>query len=404
MMDRDAAAISGRARGRIAGFWRAPEILAAALLSCLPIASHAADPTQVYIESGTVGQGMLFRWRDTCFALTANHVLGSSDTATLVAGANAQVHGVGRVVTRFIDDDLALLRVSGTLALQGHCSTDLDELRADSDVLNRGDGSGSLAYVDREGQLLRIDILFKTPRRDQLLIEPRQAGDHLFRGRSGSLVYRGNRAAGILVRLYDGDSRQGVLVSMGQAVARIEAYFAKPAAATGSTLPPAFAVEDGNLLDPRLGAEAMEWSTLPAEPATGADQLLMRDGAQPWVARIDSDGRPVEVNFQLARAPQAQTIARVEIDAALSPPAGRWASEVEVLYSLTGEPGSWQTFGTTILLHQDEARKMFEAAPVRARFIKLRVYKNRGDPGLVSLARLRVYGPRRAVRETDAPP
>lgn len=371
---------------------------------CLAGAASAAQPMHVFVQSASLGQGLLFRWRDTCFALTAGHVVKSATEATLVGGANRELRGAGKLTAIFGvdgDNDLAMLRVTGTLAQPRHCDTDLDRLRLDSDSANKGAGTGTLAYVDREGQLTRMDVLVKSPRDDLLLIEPRQPGDgeSLLEGRSGSLVYLGERPLGILTNKWSEDPGKGVVLAMNRAIQLVTAHFANPQALQGTTTPaavaPVPAADSGNLLDPALGAEVIEWSTLPAHPENGPGRLLDVSGTRPWIARLSPTGAPVEVDFRLGGA-QTPVLAQVEVvlpaATSASPPPSQWASEVELLTSLTGAPGTWQTFGSPAILHQDEPTKAVTSGlRPKARFLKLRIYKNRGDPAYVSLLRIRAY-------------
>lgn len=372
--------------------------------------ARAAEPMHVHVQAANLGQGMLFRWRDTCFALTAGHVMKGAADATLIGGANREVRGAGRLTALFGvegESDLAMLRITGTLAQPRYCDTDLERLQQDAEVANKGAGTGTLAYVDREGQVTRMDVLVKSPRDDLLLIEPRQqdAGESLLEGRSGSLVYLGQRPLGMLTNKWAEDPRKGVVLAISRVLQQVTAHFANP---KPLDLPPApldaqsAAAEQGNLLSLAAGAEVTEWSTLPARPENGPVRLLDAHGAHPWVARLNPKGAPVEVDFRLSGA-QTPVIGRVELElpasaaspdgSAMSPPA-QWASEVELLTSLTGTPGSWQSFGSAAILHQDELRKSVTSGlKPRARYLKLRIYKNRGDAQFVSLRRVRAYAP-----------
>jgi hypothetical protein len=386
-----------------AGFGWCRFLKVAVLAASFAGSAGAASPTQVYLEAGhpsnpDVGQGMLFRWRDTCFGLTANHVVAHSDRAMLVAGSNATVRGAAIVLARFVDDDLALVRVSGGLERGGFCDVGLDSLRVETEALNRGDGTGTLSLVDREGQILRSGVVFKTLRPQVLQIEPRDPrlpGDRLFEGRSGSLVYRGETPTGILVRISEQGGGRGEVVSMTRVLTLVDQYFARPVPGTATAVAPSAPVAPGNLLEPRRGADVFSWNTLPMQADTGPERLLSTSGdAPPWVARLAPRGQPVVVDLRLAMSTETPIVARIEVDLATSEPAERWASEISFLVSATGEAGSWSSFGGTVLLHTDEARKVVEAAPVRARFLRVQVHKNRGDPSFVTLSRVRAYGPR----------
>src|SRR5258708_38040339 len=75
----------------------------------------AAAPVHVLVKSHEQGQGMLLRRADTCYVLTAAHVVRGSDIATLIGSTRARRFGEARLVARFEPEELALVR--GTRAL-----------------------------------------------------------------------------------------------------------------------------------------------------------------------------------------------------------------------------------------------------------------------------------------------
>lgn len=378
-----------------------PGAALAALGVVLAAPAAALDVTAVHLRSGTpaqptVGQGLLFAWRDGCYALTALHVLGGADRAALAAGSNRQALGQALLVQRFEPDDLALLRVNGDAAREPYCTVALDTLAYGTERLNRGDGTGLLPYVDAEGQVTQSRVLFRTLREDVLFLQPldpRSPVDRFFPGRSGGLVSRSDGTpAGVVIRLDDNNGGGGQAVAIDRAVRLVRAHFERPLPAGLPAAVPPPPDPTGNLLDASRGAQVLKWSTPSRDAATGPERVLdAASAAPPWVARLDPRGAPVELLLQFAPQATAPVLARVEIDLPPGEPAARWASELSLSVSSTGEPGSWRGFGGTAVLHEDEARKIVLSTPTQARYLRVLVARNRGDDAYVTLARVRAY-------------
>jgi len=358
----------------------------------LPVA-----PPHVHIASSSgVGQGVLFRWRDSCFALTANHVLKSSSEAILTgADRRSGRRGHGKLVARFEaqDDDIALLRVTEDLAAPEYCGTPLDDLRIDTGTSERGAAEGVVPFVDRGGQISRMNVFAKTLHDDMIRIEWRgaNADEGVRQGLSGSLVYIGEIPAGILIQK---DGPYGVVVAMRRVVSLVSSYFEHPTAlavAPSSDTAPSSDRQGGDWLDAAAGAEVVHSSTRPANAESGAHRLLTEAGTGPWIGTLDPSGAPADIDFRLA-SETVRVLHRIEFELPLDQPPQRWPAEVEVFVSPNGSPGSWRSFGDPVVLHQDEPHKsIISGLGATARFVRLRLHKNRGDPEFVSLRRIRAY-------------
>jgi hypothetical protein len=113
--------------------------------------------------------------------------------------------------------------------------------------------------------------------------------------------------------------------------------------------------------------------------------LIDASRARSWNAQIKK--LPVEVDFRFVNG-QPQTIGRLEFVLAQDQDAARAAREVEVLTSIDG--ATWRSIhlGT---LFSNEAVKSVPMAPLRAAYLRLRIYKNWGDTGWVSLRQVRAF-------------
>jgi F5/8 type C domain len=382
-------AVIARASGATAVLWIALGVTAA--------------PMHVLVKSQEQGQGLLLRRADTCYLLTANHVIAQAEGATVVGGTGVRRFGEARVVARFPIQDLALLRVIGALAQE--CGDEIDEYRGDLGRTLSARASGSLPFVfdsDKggpEGGVGRVPIVVTDLGPDLLRIATTRSGDSFDQGRSGSGVVAADRIAGVLVSVEPGG--EGKVVRIDRAIALIERFFANPAAATAPpprtgatpTAPPppagrpAPSVSEplGNLLSAAVGATVVKWNSPPSSPEFSPSNLIDASKGNSWNAQAKA--LPVEVDFRFANG-QPQTIGRIEFVLAQDQDAARAAREVELLTSMDGSTWRPIHLGT---LFNNEAVKSVPMAPLRAAYLRLRIYKNWGDAAWVSLRQVRVF-------------
>jgi hypothetical protein len=362
-----------------------------------------AAPVPVLVKSHENGQGMLLRRADTCYLLTAAHVLGTSDLATLVGSTGARRFGEARLVARFEVEDLALMRVSGALAQD--CGDEFDAYRDDLDRILGARATGSLPFVfdsnvgGADGGMGRVPIVVTDLGPDWLRIATTRMGDALEQGRSGSLVLVADRPAGVLVAVEP--SGEGKVMRIDRVIAMIERFFANPGASRAGVAGPtgaratnlvtvAAAASDvreppGNLLSMAAGATVVAWNSPPSSPDFSPLNLIDASRAHSWNAQASL--LPVEVDFRFANG-AAQTIGRLEFVLAQDQDAARAAREVELLTSMDGALWRSVHLGT---LFNDEAVKRVPMAPLRAAYLRLRIYKNWGDTAWVSLRQVRAF-------------
>jgi len=353
-----------------------------------------AAPVHVLVKSHEQGQGMLLRRADTCYLLTAAHVVRGSDIATLIGSTGARRFGEARLVVRFEAEDLALLRVTGALARE--CGGEFDEYRDDLGRTLSARDTGSLPFVfdsDKsgpEGGIGRVPIVVTDLGPDWLRIATTRAGDTIEQGRSGSVLLVADRVAGVLVAVEP--SGEGKVARIDRAIALIERFFANPAAttqgtisATAATATPPAREPPGNLLSVAAGATVVAWNSPPSSPEFSPSNLIDASRAHSWNAQTRQ--LPVEVDFRFANG-ETQTIGRLEFVLAQDQDGARAAREVEILTSMDG--AIWRSIHLGTLFN-NEAVKSVRMAPLRAAYLRLRIYKNWGDVAWVSLRQLRAF-------------
>jgi len=381
--------------------WVWAALSAVTLALTTPVASAA--PVHVLVRSQEQGQGMLLRRADTCYLLTAAHVVRGSDTATLIGSTGARRFGEARLVARFEAEDLALMRVIGALAQE--CGGEFDEYRDDLSRALSARATGSLPFVfdsDKsgpDGGIGRVPIVLTDLGPDWLRIATTRAGDAIAQGSSGSGVLIADRLAGVLVAV--DSTGVGKVARIDRAIALIERFFANPGSAgasaakptavqptsttTAATAAPTVRESPGNLLSVAAGATVVAWNSPPSSPEFSPSNLIDASRAHSWNAQAKQ--LPVEVDFRFVNG-QAQTIGRLEFVLAQDQDGARAAREVEVLTSMDGAIWRPIHLGT---LFNNEAVKSVPMAPLRAAYLRLRIYKNWGDTGWVSLRQFRAF-------------
>jgi hypothetical protein len=385
--------VTSRATRCCRSFASVPAIRVWALQSALTLAlatsAIAAAPVHVLVKSQEQGQGMLLRRADTCYLLTANHVVRGSDSATLIGSTGARRFGEARLVVRFEALDLALMRVTGALAQE--CGGEFDEYRDDLGRTLSARATGSLPFVIDDGGIGRVPIVLTDLGPEWLRIATTRAQDAFEQGRSGSAVLVADRVAGVLVSVEPGG--EGKVARIDRAIALIERFFANPVTTTRSTISamaaaaaPALREPPGNLLSVATGAAVVAWNSPPTSPEFSPSNLIDASRAHSWNARTKV--LPVEVDFRFVKSGEAQTIGRLEFVLAQDQDGARAAREVEVLTSMDG--ATWRSIHLGTLFN-NEAVKSVRMAPLRAAYLRLRIYKNWGDTEWVSLRQLRAF-------------
>lgn len=355
-----------------------------------------AAPLSVLVKSREQGQGLLVKRADACLLLTADHVVRGVDRANVVGSVGASRLGEARLLVRFAEHDLAVLRVQGDIARD--CGDPLEAYRGDLSRLLSQRPQGSMPFVfdsaasGAAGGLSRMAIVVTDLGPDWLRVQPQRSSESIEQGRSGSLVMLneggGDRPAGLLSSV-DAEG-EGKVLRLDRAVALVERFFMSPGAsvpAQPSASPVAVREAAGNLLALATGARVERWSAQPSGPEYAPSNLLDARSSVSWNASFDR--RPVDVDVQLAGG-LVQTLGRLELVTAQDQPLARAARDIEIFTSVDGN--GWRSVHSGTLF-QTDAVKVIDFAPLRAAWVRIRIHDNWGDPGWVSLRQVRAYKP-----------
>ena len=370
----------------------------AALLALAVIAdpSHVgaqALPFHVRVVAGAQldekGQGLLFTRLNACYALTAAHVMHRSDRASLVAGRGVGVHGSGRLLMKDDgEDDLAILHVSGEMARR--CGPELSDGASLDGIVSRR-SAGVLAFVVDDGGVMNQPVRVEDVGPNFLRIEATRPGDGILEGQSGSLLKIDDQPAGLLLGAKDS---VGKVLRYDRALQRVARFFAQPkplhAAAPDSTYAVALPAARNNLLSAATGAQVVAWNLMPVSPQFDTENLLL-DHAPPWLGDLKTlRAGWSEIDIRLGgEVPPA--LARIELIGSGVVPSSRRVRDFEVLVR-SAEQSSWISVQSgTSFMH--EATTLVEFAPVRVRYLRLRLHSNWGDDAAIGLRAVRAYAP-----------
>ena len=346
--------------------------------------TSAGDPVNVLVKAREEGQGLLVSRLDACYAITAKHVMRDRVVASLIGGRDNRRTGEGQLLRAFADDDIALLRVTG--ALVSGCGGTLEDATAlEGVIVTRA--LAALAKVFDDGGVGRMPLIVTDVGPQFLRVAPASANDRLVQGMSGGLVTIGDRPAGMLLAVEA--SGEGKVIRYDRVAGLVKQFLARPAELV--VTPPIGGAsgeiaDASNLLAAARGARVLRWSAVPTQPENGPTNLIAATRI-PWLSTTRD--LPVDVDFELAGG-RASTIRRIELDSAGVEPRMRLPRDFEILFSVSSLT-AWTPLHSGTFFTQD-ARRAFDVAPVRARYIKLRIHSNWGDPNTVGLGAVRIYG------------
>jgi hypothetical protein len=290
-------------------------------------------------------------------------------------------------VATFPNYDLALLRASGPVAQE--CQSELSALNTSIDSIVNRQGEGVLSYVYDDGGMARTRFVVVDTGPEFLRLSPQRKEDSIAQGQSGGLVSISDRPAGILLSV--DSSGTGKAMRFDFAVRTIERFFVEPSlgvlpSSMSSEKPSIKVAKAGNLLSAKQGAQAVFWNTPPAQPEMSASSLLGGASDNQWIGQIRVDG-PIDIDFSL-NANQAHTLNQVELEQSLSVDPTQRVKDFELFVS--SDRRSWRSIASGTLI-TSELQKTISIAPIRASFLRLRIYSNWGDKKLVTLRSVAAY-------------
>ncbi|RRQ22352.1 hypothetical protein D6C00_10590 [Thiohalobacter thiocyanaticus] len=344
---------------------------------CIAGRALAAGPAQAYLRAGEHGQALLMSRLGECYAVTPKHVIADELFATLVGGSPGAPQGDGDLLQTF-GYDLSILRASGELTRQ--CGGALTAVPALGQLLATAD-SGVVTSVNGDGSISRRSVTLTDVGLIYLRLRPRSMDDQLFKGLSGSLVLADQQPIGILMSV-DPETGEGRALRYDRAIEILRPFFGLPASVVRE--------EEKSTVDTGSGSnmagEVVEWSAPPLSAEYRAANLVdPRETETIWLVR--PEGFPIELVVALP-GDKAHVVSALRLVGNGVEPKTRLPRDFEILVS-NADTGGWIPVRSGSYF-KNEADKLVEFAPVRARRIMLRIYSHWGDTEAIGLSGIEI--------------
>lgn len=353
-------------------------------------AASSSANTHVFVRGTESGQGFIFQRLDECFLLTADHVVKNAKAATIAGGIERQRYGEARLLTRFAEHDVALMRVTGDLVRECVNSFSDYQISLTASLQRAARGTMVSVFESSTGGLARDPIVVTDVGPEYIRVTPSQPGGSIFQGRSGSLVIVNDRAAGMMIALEPGSNEQAKIVRLDLIAKLVEGFFQSGrVAAPDQVLSQRNSSPStvGNLLTLRSGAAVVRWSSPSATASTSPHDLLLDSPQAGWIASRKNRETPLEVDLRLSNL-DAVTLSRVVLSAPLGGKQSSRMRDFEILTSVDGQSWSSVYSGTFAL---EDADKQASFAPRRAGFLRLRIYTNWDATDEMSIGRILAF-------------
>ena len=347
------------------------------LLLFVPIFSIQASeelPAIALVQATEQGQGVLFKYRDDCYAVIPTHVLANDIFASLHGSSKKAGMGDADLIESF-GYDLSLMYLSGSLSkscqYRYNRHIDLNRLLSES-------AHATISTVNEDQTVSRRNVRVDDTGLLYLRVTPTREMDQLYKGLSGSLVTIEGQAVGMLMKV-DPETGAGSVLRFDRIVETLAPYFSNSQYSNVKASPEQTQVSSQKL----KGFKVTEWSA----PATGAALRAgnLSDSSSDTLWRAEFTKRPIYIVLQ---SDKPEVVTSVDIDGTRVNLEAELPKDIEILSS-SSDDGGWNAVKTiTFLKNKKHATVIL--APIRAKRIMLRIYSNWGSSEAVSLNQLTI--------------
>ncbi len=333
--------------------------------------SHAVNPTQAYIEGDDVGQGFLVKRLNLCYFVTPLHVIKDSIFLTIKGSDNSRSLGDGQMLQPF-GYDLSVGNVSGALA--DNCGIEFNALSAvQSDIENAK--NVVVSYVNGDGLPTNSSATVQETGLVYLSIKPQDQDKAFFKGMSGSLVYSGEIAIGMLQAI-DNDTGFGNVLRMDRLLETVSPFFSSSVKRT-----PTRPVIGQTELDD-LSYDISFWNMAPIKSEMSVK--LINDGDNSTFYETSINEGVAEIDLTL---PEFKNVSILK----LITPQGSGIKDIEILTSkkVSGKRGWISTASNTILPTQEETT--IQLGNIKARRLKLKIYSSWRKDGHIQISEAIIF-------------
>jgi hypothetical protein len=351
-------------------------------LLALPVAAQQAVVRSYDAPELEVGQAWLMHSAERCLALLPLHVAAETALPALLREGSPALRGEATDVID-LGDDAAVATMTGNITKR--CGAAVGSISRNLDRLLRSNGLGTLRTVNGDGTLARLAVtIVDDDGRDYLRVLPTNDREQIRKGQSGSLLIVDDRTAGMLLSVH-ASTGVGTVMRTDTLLAKLDAHLRNrtlPMAGTGDA-----SQQSGSDAEaPSAGAgpwHVTGWNADPIGSDHAASVLTAAGTKGFWAAQVDrwpvalELGGPTEV--RIVRG--IEFVANGEIAPTQRP------ARVQVLSSVGIDRVAWRVARSGTLTYIDGTASLV-FPPVRARALRIEVYRSEATSDEVALARL----------------
>lgn len=331
-----------------------------------------------------IGQAYLSHYGTRCLAVLPTHVV--EEAGDIAAFLREGQKGLLGESSSFADlgDDVSVADMDG--GITGECGySTMAVSRAVSSRI-RANAIASVRSVNGDGSIAQLSVtIVDDDGHTFLRVQPTNEVNQLRKGLSGSLLMSGDTPIGMLLSV---NARFGVgkVIRFDKMFDKIDAFVAGGSGAAPVSAP---ASRDAATATTDIPAEASgaitSWSAMPIDAAHRASNLVAKDDAPEWTARIDEWPVVIEMDVPGDRV----AIVGVELDGSGIADAGTLPATVELMVSATESGRRWRSVSGGAVTYTDGVAHI-RIAPSWARQVRLVISSTAGGGDTVALRRLRI--------------
>jgi hypothetical protein len=348
-------------------------------------ALYADIPPPAYVEAALRGQGFLMTRLGRCFLVTAAHVVGDKDKASVMGAGTPGMPGEAQLLAKApsMDVDVAVLEVTSG-PLRYRCGSDYVKGISEEGINNRS--RAVVSYLRDDGSLNReaYDALVNDVGPRTLTLALPRGDTRLTQGYSGGIVSIGDLPAGMLQQVEQDHAnalRYDVLMEIVFGLLKTSPSSSYPSSSSSSA-----SSRKMNVASAAAGAILVSWSTLPLQPEFATSNLLQPPGPGIWEVSLARG--PVTFAVQLAGR-SVQSITHIELQKG-DAPSQQLVRAYEVLTSVDGM--AWPYAGVGEFLSGAQTSVVELSTPRLARYIKIIVRDSFDETGkIAALSRVVVW-------------
>lgn len=342
-----------------------------------PFAS-AITLTQVYVDSGEVGQGFIIKRLSQCYLVTPEHVIGNEFFANVITGTSKRALGEAEKLQTF-GYDLSISLISG--AANRECTSSINAFEPIDEKLKQTTML-SVSTVNSDGSKSLIPVTLIDVGLINLAIKTTSSEVSLYKGLSGSVVYANETPVGILQSV-DAETGDGVVLRIDRAIETIRPFFASNFQPKRTLIK---SPKDVNKTAKSIDYKITKWSHSPISPTLRVANINDGNTETTWAVKPDGNLISLTLDFDnVLQRINGFSLVNTEQNKA------RYPKDIEILSTrrASGSRG-WTTVysGTWV-----NSKGLFQEtiSPIKAKRLKIIFRSNWGSSDSLKVSELTLY-------------